>query len=390
MIRCVPLGELITRAKVERAGILDLPVLSMTRSGGLVPQESVFKKKVASRDLSEYKVVRPSQLVVGIHIDEGALGVSGHDQTGIVSPAYVLWDLPDSDSLHPDYLHRYIRSPPAIGHFVANYRQTAERRGKITRDRFLALEVPLPPLAEQKRIAGILDAADALRAKRREALAQLDTLLQSTFLDMFGDPVSNPEGWQELPFGDLVIDTKLGLVRSSKEFGWDFEVPYVRMDAISTAGEFLPGKVQSTNATEKEVAAFALRPRDFLFNTRNSRDLVGKVCVFPGPEGWLFNNNLMRVRFNPDVEPTVIAAQFQFSRVQCELERRKAGTTSVFAVYWKSLRTLPVLVPPTDLQRRFAAVVGAVDTLKREQGAHLDELDTLFGSLQSRAFSGDL
>ena len=117
---------------------------------------------------------------------------------------------------------------------------------------------------------------------------------------------------------------------------------------------------------------------------------MGKVCVFPGPEGWLFNNNLMRVRFNPDVEPTVIAAQFQFSRVQCELEKRKAGTTSVFAVYWKSLRTLSVLVPPTDLQRRFAAVVGAVEPLKREQGAHLDELDTLFGSLQSRAFSGDL
>ena len=56
------------------------------------------------------------------------------------------------------------------------------------------LPVPLPPLAEQKRIAGILDAADALRAKRREALAQLDTLLQSTFLDMFGDPVTNPLG----------------------------------------------------------------------------------------------------------------------------------------------------------------------------------------------------
>ena len=58
-----------------------------------------------------------------------------------------------------------------------------------------SLRIPLPPLAEQKRIAGILDAADALRAKRREALAQLDTLLQSTFLDMFGDPVTNPMGW---------------------------------------------------------------------------------------------------------------------------------------------------------------------------------------------------
>ena len=58
------------------------------------------------------------------------------------------------------------------------------------------VQIPLPPLAEQKRIAGILDAADALRAKRRESLAQLDTLLQSTFLDMFGDPVTNPMGWE--------------------------------------------------------------------------------------------------------------------------------------------------------------------------------------------------
>ena len=66
-----------------------------------------------------------------------------------------------------------------------------------------SFQIPLPPLAEQKRIAGILDAADALRAKRREALAQLDTLLQSTFLDMFGDPVTNPMGWEVKPLTDF-------------------------------------------------------------------------------------------------------------------------------------------------------------------------------------------
>ena len=65
---------------------------------------------------------------------------------------------------------------------------------RVPADFFAALQIPLPPLAEQKRIAGILDAADALRAKRREALAQLDTLLQSTFLDMFGDPSPIPWG----------------------------------------------------------------------------------------------------------------------------------------------------------------------------------------------------
>ena len=255
---------------------------------------------------------------------------------------------------------------------------------------FKKLQIPLPPLDEQKRIAGILDAADALRAKRREALGRLDTLLQSTFLDMFGDPVTNPMGWEETPFGDITTDTKLGLVRSSKEFGWDFGIPYVRMDAVTGDGYFLPEKVQSTHAGEDEVEVFALRPGDFLFNTRNSKELVGKVCVFPGPEGWLFNNNLMRVRFRADVEPWVIAMQFRFRRVQRELEKRKSGTTSVFAVYWKSLRTLPVLVPPFYIQHRFAAIVESVEQQKARQRAHLAELDTLFASLQSRAFRGDL
>ena len=72
------------------------------------------------------------------------------------------------------------------------------------------LQIPLPPLAEQKRIAGILDAADALRAKRREALAQLDTLLQSTFLDMFGDPVTNPMGWRVGRLEDYFSKTRAG------------------------------------------------------------------------------------------------------------------------------------------------------------------------------------
>ena len=283
-----------------------------------------------------------------------------------------------------------------LGHWLDHVAPVLRAQGRgatflqVSKSDIVSLQIPLPPLDEQKRIAGILDAADALRAKRREALAQLDTLLQSTFLDMFGDPVTNPMGWVETPFGDITTDTKLGLVRSSKEFGWDFGIPYVRMDAVTGDGYFLPDKVQSTHADEAEVEVFALRPGDFLFNTRNSKELVGKVCVFPGPEGWLFNNNLMRVRFRADVEPWVIAMQFRFRRVQRELEKRKSGTTSVFAVYWKSLRTLPVLVPPLDLQHRFAVIVESIEQQKASQRTHLAELDTLFASLQSRAFRGNL
>jgi restriction endonuclease S subunit len=107
------------------------------------------------------------------------------------------------------------------------------------------------PSPEQKRIAGILDAADALRAKRREALAQLDTLLQSTFLDMFGDPVTNPMGWESgsvlrnyinerlgtkrLPFGSKYLRRRVGTgLESHLEHGQHF--PMGRPDSPFRSG----------------------------------------------------------------------------------------------------------------------------------------------------------
>lgn len=252
------------------------------------------------------------------------------------------------------------------------------------------IEVPLPALVEQRRIAAILDKADALRAKRRQAIAKLDQLLRSVFLDMFGDPVTNQKGWPEMPLGELVESTKIGLVRSANDFGDDFDVPYVRMDAVSADGKFLPEKVKNTNVTEREMRDYALEPGDFLFNTRNSRDLVGKTCVYPGPTGWTFNNNLMRIRFREGVESSVIAMQFQFGRVKEELAKRKSGTTSVYAVYWRELQSLPLMLPAAAQQRAFAAVAKKIEARSLMLGAHSAHLNTLFASLQHRAFSGTL
>jgi type I restriction enzyme S subunit len=295
---------------------------------------------------------------------------------------------PSPDKLDTNYLFQWVRSAAFIQNMIdvasgANYPAVSDKKVKESL-------IPLPPLEEQKRIAKILDAADALRARRRESLAQLDALPQSTFLDLFGDPVENPRGWDELPLEEIVLDSKIGLVRSSKEFGWDFTVPYVRMDAVSKDGKFLADKVQFTEASQKEIQANSLLPGDFLFNTRNSKELVGKSCIYSGPEGWLFNNNLMRIRFIDSVCPEVIATQFNFSLVSKELEQRKSGTTNVFAVYWKNLKSLPVLVPPKELQVRYADMVRSVNRQSVQINRHLEELDKLFFSLQQRAFSGEL
>jgi len=248
--------------------------------------------------------------------------------------------------------------------------------------------VPLPPLPEQRRIAAILDKADALRAKRRAALAQLDTLTQSIFLDLFGDTRKERTRWPTVPLEEIVRETKIGLVRGSQEFGPEFPIPYVRMNAITRNGLLELGNVQRTHATETEIEAYRLEPGDFLFNTRNSEELVGKTALYRGSGLHLFNNNLMRVRFTAKADAVFVAAAFKTAFVQHELNLRKSGTTNVFAIYYKELRSLPLPLPPIALQREFARRVTAVEALKTAQRASLAELDALFASLQHRAFRG--
>lgn len=250
--------------------------------------------------------------------------------------------------------------------------------------------IPLPPLPEQRRIAEILDKADALRAKRRAALAQLDTLSQSIFLDMFGDARIERTRWPTVALEGIVKETKLGLVRGSQEFGPDFPIPYVRMNAITRSGDLELAGVQRTRATDAEVEAYRLEPGDFLFNTRNSEDLVGKTALYRGDGLHLFNNNLMRIRFTSEADPEFVAAAFRTAFVQHELNLRKSGTTNVFAIYYKDLRSLPLPLPPIQLQREFASRVTVVWKWKAAQGDSLTELDALFAALHHRAFRGEL
>ena len=249
--------------------------------------------------------------------------------------------------------------------------------------------LPLPPLEEQRRIAAILDQAETLRAQRRAAIALLDQLPQAIFLEMFGDFDSVKGRWPVIQFHELVQDTKLGLVRSAQEFGPAFSVPYVRMNAITRSGDLELTSVQRTEVTDRELEEFQLKEGDFLFNTRNSAELVGKTALFRGGGQFVFNNNILRVRFNERVHPEFVAAAFRTRLVQRELGLRKSGTTNVFAIYYKELRTIPIPTPPLDLQRQFVKTVEAIHRAKAAHQSALAELDALSSALQSTAFTGE-
>ncbi|HWV47533.1 MAG TPA: restriction endonuclease subunit S, partial [Nitrospira sp.] len=144
-----------------------------------------------------------------------------------------------TDAVFASYLIRVRVGNTAEPRFVSHYFQTPHYWAQVTKSArgaaqpginattLKSLKIPLPPLEEQRRIAEILDKADALRAKRRAALAKLDTLTQSIFLDMFGDPVTNPKGWPKKPFGQ-VCETRLGKMLDQKQQTGKHRRPYLR------------------------------------------------------------------------------------------------------------------------------------------------------------------
>lgn len=279
----------------------------------------------------------------------------------------------------------------------SEFRNEAERhmtgsagQKRVPKSFFDRFEIPLPPLSEQKRIADILDKADAIRRKRQEAVNVFTPLIMACFRDCFG---SSPEAaWKSTSFGDLVESTQLGLVRSSKEMSDEHPFPYLRMDALIGDGDLTLRSIKRVQATQEESEQYRLRSRDFLFNTRNSRELVGKTAVwhdeYESPV--LFNNNIMRVRFRKEVDPVYMNYLFYVPQMRHLLEQRKSGTTSVFAIYYKNLKDLPIPVPPLELQGRFADFVNATLQWRVTSCGASTESQHLFDSLVQRAFKGVL
>ena len=289
-----------------------------------------------------------------------------------------------SERITGPYLFNLLRGPYVRKAGAMKMKGAAGQR-RVPADFFAALQIPLPPLDEQKRIAGILDAADALRAKRREALAQLDTLLQSTFLDMFGDPVTNPMGWETYALGEVgeVITGNTPSRKRPEYYGDDIE--WIKSDNINDPSFVLTEAVERLSVTGRAVARTIPRGSILVTCIAGSPSCIGNAAIAD-----------REVAFNQQINAFVpgerIALWFAFGVFWVGKRLvQSASTSSMKGMVSKSaFSAISIPIPPTSLQSRFATIAKSVEQQKVRQRAHLAELDTLFASLQSRAFRGDL
>jgi type I restriction enzyme, S subunit len=295
--------------------------------------------------------------------------------------------IPDKSNLDLRYLFRFLQSNKS---YFTYYQRGATIQG-ITRQVIADLEIPLPPLAEQQRIAAILDKADALRAKRRTAVGKLDTLLQSTFLHMFGDPVTNPMGWETLTMVNVIIDgPQNGLYRPSSDYGSG--TPIIRIDS------FYAGKVTGLNRLkrvrlEPEIESrYTVRENEILINRVNSREYLGKSAIVPTlHEPTVFESNMMRLAINTSlILPQFLVSQMQHGYFKMQILSRCKDAVNQSSINQEDVKSFELRVPPLKLQEEFVCFLKKVENVRRELTQSMNQFNDLFHSLQQRAFKGEL
>lgn len=262
----------------------------------------------------------------------------------------------------------------------------------VSRKEIESFPVPDVPLPEQKRIAKILDAADGLRAKRRAALAQLDTLLQSTFVDLFGDPVTNPKGWEELGRLAEVAEIASGITKGRKTNGKKLRtVPYLAVVNVQDR-ELRLDPLKTIDVTEDEISRYRLRKDDLLLTEGGDPDKLGRGTLWNEEVAeCIHQNHVFRVRLHdPRINPVYLNWLVGSNRGKRYFFRSAKQTTGIASINMTQLKGFPLVCPPLDLQRRFASIVESVERQKARHREHLAQLDTLFASLQQRAFKGEL
>jgi type I restriction enzyme S subunit len=262
---------------------------------------------------------------------------------------------------------------------------------QIGRDDLAELSFPLPRLPEQKRIAAILDKADAIRGKRREALAQADALLRATFLDLFGDPVANPKGWNTLPIAEIIAGgPQNGLYRHSSDYGSG--TPIVRIDSFYDGRTKDLSSLKRVRIDEETISRWALHADDIVINRVNSLDYLGKSAIVPPlREPTVFESNMMRFTVNRSIiEPGFLIDQLQTDYVRRQIRKRARPAVNQSSINQDDVKSIEVRVPPIEAQKAYVAAAMRIERFGEVAGAALTDADALYASLAQRAFRGEL
>lgn len=244
-------------------------------------------------------------------------------------------------------------------------------------------ELPLPPLEEQRRIAAVLDKVSGLIAKRRQQLEMLDELVKARFVEMFGTFPANENNWPVGKIRDVIKEARYGSSRPAVDGG---QYPYLRMNNITYGGYLDLSNIKQIDVPESELPKCSVQRGDVLFNRTNSKELVGKTCVYDRDEQMVLAGFIIRIRVNKHILPEFLSGflNTDFSKqMLLGMCKTAIGQANINA---QEMQNIGIYIPPIGLQQEFVDYHHQVKKTKTTISRSLDKLETLKKSLMQEYF----
>jgi len=315
--------------------------------------------------------------------------VSNNREFAVLSSIAIL--RPRLEVLDSQYFGHILRSPLTLDQAIRRKTGSAIRR-IILKD-LKQVQIPLPPLEEQRRIAAILDKADAVRRKRQSAIALTEELLRSAFLEMFGDPITNPKGWSVVDLKSQIAELRYGTSVKCNDVKEDGDLPILRIPNI--VGEQISwNDLKYAELEAKEVTKLLLKPGDLLFvRTNGNPEYIGRCALFEeGYSDTLYASYLIRARLKPNAQlyPAFIRDTISFPTYRSHLVREARTTAGNYNINTEGLGRLHLIKPPLKEQEIYIQFGQELNAQVEKQKRQLKETNTLFNSLLQSAFRGEL
>ncbi|GAB3481624.1 restriction endonuclease subunit S [Marinomonas epiphytica] len=336
-------------------------------------------EKSATNLIPRETIVVPTRMAVGKVALLGAEMAINQDLKALI--------IKNDEKADKRFLLRFLESS---ANQILKFAKGATVKG-ITLDVLKDLDVPLPPLEEQKRIAAILDKADAIRRKRQQAIDLADEFLRSVFLDMFGDPVTNPKGWDVELLGEHIQHANNGLSRRRK-IEENIGDIVLRLQDVHYESIRFGKELNRIELEDKEKSRYRLDIGDLLFIRVNGNpEYVGRSAVFEGFNEEVFHNDhLIRIKVKDSFNSRFLSYMLNLPGGKKIISSKTKTSAGQHTISQGGIESLEFIVPPIDLQNKFVNIQSTVNKQLNKQSVSFIELTHSFSSLSQKAFAGEL
>ena len=287
----------------------------------------------------------------------------------------------DENIVDRNFIYNFLKSD-MFQNYIKNVGQRAAQAG-FNKEELSKININLPTLEEQKNIAQELNKVQEIIDIRKKQIDQLYELIKSQFVEMFGDPYFNRYNWKIGTIRELVSDVRYGTSKPSTEGG---KYKYLRMNNITYNGKLDVTDIKYIDIPDNEIEKCSTKKGDILFNRTNSRELVGKTCVFDLDEKMVIAGFVIRVRVNELSNPYFLSEYLNTKYMKKNLYNMCKNASGQSNINAQELQNIKIYIPPIELQNQFADIVKQIDKQKFKVQESLNKMQNLYEALMDQYF----